>query len=69
MIAAARAVPGVYGSRMTGAGFGGCTVSVVENAAVADFVRLVPDRYRRETGLDPKIYVCQVVDGATVVPV
>jgi galactokinase len=67
LVEAARAVPGVLGSRMTGAGFGGCTVSLVETAAVDAFRAAVPERYRRDTGLDPKIYVCRAVDGASVV--
>jgi galactokinase len=67
MVEAARAVPGVLGSRMTGAGFGGCTVSLVEDRAIGEFLRVVPERYRRETGLTPRIYACQVVDGATIV--
>ncbi len=67
MVAAARDISGVMGSRMTGAGFGGCTVSLVETAAVDRFLADVPPRYRRETGLDPRVYVCQVVDGALTI--
>ncbi|HEV2122974.1 MAG TPA: galactokinase, partial [Chloroflexota bacterium] len=67
MVQAARGIPGVLGSRMTGAGFGGCTVSLVQSGAVDEFLRRVPDQYRRETGLEPKVYVCRVVDGASVV--
>ncbi|MDQ3702644.1 MAG: galactokinase [Chloroflexota bacterium] len=66
MVAAAHAVPGVLGSRMTGAGFGGCTVSLVRADAVVTFTRDVPQAYRAQTGLDPNIYVCRAVDGATV---
>lgn len=66
MVAAAHAVPGVLGSRMTGAGFGGCTVSLVHADAVAAFIREVPQAYRAQTGLDPNIYVCRAVDGATL---
>jgi galactokinase len=67
MVDAAHNVPGVLGSRMTGAGFGGCTVSLVETAAVDRFLAEVPARYRRETGLEPRVYVCQAVDGAQIV--
>ena len=67
LVDAARNVPGMLGSRMTGAGFGGCTVSLMETGAVDEFLRLVPDHYRRQTGIDPRVYVCQVVDGAEVV--
>ena len=67
LVTAARSVPGVLGSRMTGAGFGGCTVSLMESGAVGEFLRRVPEQYRRETGIDPRVYVCQVVDGARAV--
>ena len=67
LVEAARAVPGVLGSRMTGAGFGGCTVSVVRASAVEAFQREVPARYRAQTGLEPRLYVCQVVDGAGLI--
>jgi galactokinase len=67
MVTAALALPGVLGSRMTGAGFGGCTVSLVRDDAVARFNDEVPEVYRRLTGLEPRVYACQVVDGASVV--
>jgi galactokinase len=52
---------------MTGAGFGGCTVNLVEKEALARFLGSVPDRYRAATGLTPRIYVCRAVDGAGVI--
>lgn len=64
MVEAALAVPGVLGSRMTGAGFGGCTVSLVEDGAVERFLSEVPAAYRSQTGLEPRVYPCRVVDGA-----
>jgi galactokinase len=66
MVEAAHAVPGVVGARMTGAGFGGCTVNLVRAGAAQRFVEQVPRRYRAKTGLDPRIFVCRAVDGATV---
>jgi len=59
----ARALPGVYGTRMTGAGFGGCTVSLVQPANVEEFRYAVVEGYRRVTGRVPDIYVCSAADG------
>jgi galactokinase len=67
LVAAARAVPGCYGSRLTGAGFGGCTVSLVKADVVDAFRERVQDEYRRHTGRAPAIYVCQAVEGAGLV--
>jgi len=63
----ARGVEGVYGARMTGAGFGGCCVAVVEEDAVERFVEAVKAEYPAKTGIEPEIYVCQSRDGAEVV--
>jgi galactokinase len=62
----ARNRPECYGARMTGAGFGGCGVALVESANVAEFTRNVSEDYRNRTGLEARLYVCQPVDGATV---
>ncbi len=55
---------GVYGSRMTGGGFGGCTVTLVRSTAVESFRDKVVSSYRRETGLTPDVYVCSAAQGA-----
>ena len=47
MVEAATASPGCFGARMTGGGFGGCTVNLVAEDAVTDFCQSVADRYRR----------------------
>ena len=57
-------LPGVYGSRMTGGGFGGCTISLVESSHVEDFVNQVASGYAIETGLTPDVYVCRAQGGA-----
>jgi galactokinase len=59
--------PAVLGSRMTGAGFGGCTVSLVKNDYVGSFVNQVKEKYHKETGLAAEIYVCDTSHGAGVV--
>jgi len=55
---------GVYGARMTGGGFGGCTVNVVTREHVGNFKKQVAAGYEGETGLKPEIYVCSAVKGA-----
>jgi galactokinase len=60
----AESIDGVYGSRMTGGGFGGCTVNLVRAEAVVQFRALLAARYTAATGRPPEIYVCEAVDGA-----
>ena len=58
--------PSVIGTRMTGAGFGGCTVNLVREESVDAFVDHVLGRYRRETRLAAKAHVCRASDGLRV---
>jgi galactokinase len=55
---------GVYGARMTGGGFGGCTVNLVRADSVARFRASIAERYAAATGHRPEIYVCEAADGA-----
>ncbi|MBQ2452922.1 MAG: galactokinase, partial [Lachnospiraceae bacterium] len=57
-------LPGVIGSRMTGGGFGGCTVSIVKNEYVDNFVRSLGAVYKERTGLDADFYIADASDGA-----
>lgn len=64
MVEAAQGLPGFIGGRMTGGGFGGCTINLVENKHAEDFKSLIATRYRQKTGIRPDIYICSAVDGA-----
>jgi galactokinase len=55
--------PGVHGARMTGAGFGGCTINLVHSDFVAPFRAAISAEYERRTELKPEIYVCDAADG------
>lgn len=55
--------PGVIGSRMTGAGFGGCTVSIVKNDAIEDFKKDIGQKYTEKIGYAPSFYVAGISDG------
>jgi galactokinase len=58
---------GVIGSRMTGGGFGGCTVSLVREDAVESVTQRLHDRYSRETGIEPSIFATRPARGACIV--
>jgi galactokinase len=60
----ARKIDGVIGSRMTGAGFGGCTVSLVNEGSIGQFIADVGSGYAKKTGLKADFYVADVGDGA-----
>jgi galactokinase len=64
MVDLASAREGVYGARMTGGGFGGCTVSLVGSESVPDFEREVGRGYEAATRITPEIYVCEAASGA-----
>ena len=64
MVDLAQKVPGVYGARMTGGGFGGCTVNLVNVEKVEEFKQTVAHGYSEATGLATEIYVCSAAEGA-----
>jgi galactokinase len=64
MVEIASAQPGLVGARMTGGGFGGCTINLVESASVPDFRRNLAAEYSSKTGLTPEIYVSPASEGA-----
>lgn len=67
LVAAAWQHPACIGSRMTGAGFGGCTVSLVKKAHVDDFISQVKTTYSKETGLSADFYIVNVGNGAAFI--
>jgi galactokinase len=64
MVELAAKVEGVYGARMTGGGFGGCTINLVDSKDVAQFKRTVAEGYEQMPSLKPEIYVCEASKGA-----
>ena len=64
MVEAAAQQPGVYGARMTGGGFGGCTINLVRTDAVERVRDAVSSDYKRATGITPQIFVSSAAEGA-----
>jgi galactokinase len=67
MVEIAQGLPGCYGARLTGAGFGGCTVNLVEKSFVEEFADKLAKRYNIITKLIPQIYICRASDGARLI--
>jgi len=66
MVAIAREHDACFGARMTGAGFGGCAVALVESESAAEFAQGVGAAYERAVGVGPAVYVCDASAGASV---
>ena len=67
MVEIASRQPGILGARMTGGGFGGCTINLVEASHAETFRDNVAEEYKRATGLSPEIYISTAADGANQV--
>lgn len=67
LVDTAIAIEGVFGARMTGGGFGGCTVNLVDPGAVDGFRSGVSTAYRDRFGIDPQIYECRPAAGASAI--
>jgi galactokinase len=63
MVAIASAMPGVHGVRMTGGGFGGCTINLVEAGEAEAFRKHVGSEYEFKTGVRPEIFICEASQG------
>ena len=64
MVEAATGLRGWIGGRMTGGGFGGCTVNLVERRHAEEFASAITARYQQQTGITADVYVCSAADGA-----
>lgn len=64
MVEAAEDLPGFIGGRMTGGGFGGCTVNLVESEKAEEFSEQIAKKYERATGIHPDVFACSAADGA-----
>ena len=67
MVDLAQAMPHVLGSRITGGGFGGCTVSIVKNDTVEKFVDEIGKAYEEKVGHKAEFYVVDIGDGAKII--
>jgi galactokinase len=64
MVDCAQGLPGLIGARLTGGGFGGCTVNLVQKDEAATFAETLKVRYKTATGIDADIFICHASDGA-----
>jgi galactokinase len=66
LVEIARCLPGIYGARLTGAGFGGCTVNLVDESHADEFIRGLQEGYNRAVGREINVYLCHASAGAEV---
>jgi galactokinase len=66
LVELARGLPGCFGARLTGAGFGGCTINLVEESLALDFRHALGREYQRRTGRQAQVYLCRASAGAVV---
>ena len=64
MVALAQELPGLIGARLTGGGFGGCTINLVEQSQAKAFAKELGKRYAAKTGIQPQIHICHASGGA-----
>jgi galactokinase len=64
MVELAQDLPGLIGARLTGGGFGGCTVNLVERNRAQEFAEALGKRYAERVGIEPQIHICQAAGGA-----
>jgi galactokinase len=64
MVEIAHSLDGCFGARLTGAGFGGCTVNLVAKEHIEEFTKTLARQYQMKTSLMPEVYVCRASQGA-----
>jgi galactokinase len=64
MVELAQDLPGLVGARLTGGGFGGCTINLVEQEHAAEFARTLAARYTEQTAIRPDMHICHAAEGA-----
>jgi galactokinase len=64
MVELAQDLPGLIGARLTGGGFGGCTINLVEQKDASAFAKTLAERYEARTGIKPQIHICHASGGA-----
>jgi galactokinase len=67
LVEIAHDLPGIYGARLTGAGFGGCTVNLIEAHLAEAFIQGLIEGYRKRTGKEAKVYLCQASNGVRTI--
>jgi len=67
IVECAQEQPSCFGARMTGAGFGGCAVALVQEENAQEFANAVSAAYKQRSGLDASVYVCKASEGASIV--
>jgi galactokinase len=67
MVEATRSAPGALCGRLCGAGFGGATVSLVHEDYLEEFMKVVPERYKQKTGIEPRLFACTAENGAGMI--
>jgi galactokinase len=67
LVATVRDIPQVYGARMMGGGFGGCTINLIENQSVDEISKFVAEKYKKEFSIDLKTYVSSIDSGTHII--
>jgi len=69
LVAAVQDIPQVFGARMMGGGFGGCTINLIENQKIAEINRQVTEQYKKEFHIDLKTYISSIDSGTHIITV